>query len=132
MAITPKVFQKLTEALAKKVSVGHYEVAFAKSQAEIEASQALRYRVLFKEGKGRVTQEMERLEREVDVWDEYAYHIIVTDQRDGMLVGSLRLVSTQKLPENLKSYTEQYFDLSKIREKYENCLLYTSPSPRDS
>jgi len=122
LAITPKVFQKLTEALAKKISVGHYEVAFAKSQAEIEASQALRYRVLFKEGKGRVTQEMERLEREVDVWDEHAYHIIVTDQRDGTLVGTLRLVSTQKLPENLKSYTEQYFDLSKIREKYESPL----------
>ncbi len=122
MAIKPKVFKKLTETLANKVIAGHYEVAFARSNSEIEQSQALRYRVLFKEGKGKISDEMHRLKREIDQWDDYAYHVIVTDTKKDMIVGSLRLVSTKKLPRNSKSYTEQYFDLSRIRQHYDNPL----------
>ena len=79
MAIKPNVFKKLTKALANKVVAGHYEVAFARSQIEIEASQALRYKVLFKEGNGKITDDMLALRREVDQWDEHAYHVIVTE-----------------------------------------------------
>lgn len=122
MAIKPKVFKKLTAALANKVIAGHYEVAFARSKAEIESSQALRYRVLFREGNGKITDEMHKLKREVDAWDDYAYHVIVTDKRDGNIVGSVRFVSTEKLPKGMKSYTEQYFDLNGIREHYKNPL----------
>ena len=122
MAIKPKVFKKLTEVLTNKVIAGNYEVAFARSTAEIEASQALRYRVLFKEGKGSVTPEMEALGREVDQWDEFAYHVIVTDTKKNMVVGSIRLVSTEKLPRGQKTYTEQYFDLSGLREHFQHPL----------
>lgn len=122
MAIKPNVFKKLTKALANKVIAGHYEVAFARSKSEIEASQALRYKVLFQEGNGNITDEMMELKREVDKWDEYAYHVIVTDKRSDTVVGSVRLVSTQKLPEGMNAYTEQYFDLSKLKTAYDNPL----------
>lgn len=122
MAIKPTVFKKLTKALAKKVVAGHFEVAFARSQAEIEASQELRYKVLFKEGNGAITEEMLNLKREVDVWDEYAYHVICTDIRSGNIVGSVRFTSMAKLPKGLKSYTEQYFNLDNLKAEYENPL----------
>jgi putative hemolysin len=122
MAIKPKVFKKLTEVLTNKVVAGHYVVAFARSTSEIEASQALRYRVLFKEGNGQVTPEMEKLGREVDQWDEYAYHVIVTDTKRDKVVGCMRLVSTEKLPAGQKTYTEQYFDLSGLRKKFDHPL----------
>lgn len=135
MAIRPKVFKKLTEALANKVIAGRYEVAFARSQAEIQASQALRYRVLFKEGMGHVTPEMEHLGREIDQWDEIGYHVIVTDQKNHEVVGSLRLVSIDKLMPGQKTYTEQYFDLSGLRECYQKPLELSraciAPGSRD-
>lgn len=122
MAIKPKVFKKLTKALANKVVVGNYVVAFARSTAEIEASQALRYRVLFKEGNGIMTPQMESLGREVDQWDEHAYHVIVTDTKRDVVVGCMRLVSTEKLSKGQKTYTEQYFDLSGVRERFDRPL----------
>ena len=122
MAIKPNVFKKLTKALANKVVAGHFEVAFARSQSEIEASQALRYKVLFQEGNGKITDEMLKLKREVDKWDEHAYHVIVTDKRSGDTVGCVRFVSTEKLPQGMKSYTEQYFNLDNLKAHYENPL----------
>ena len=122
MAIKPNVFKKLTKALANKVVAGHYEVAFARSQAEIEASQELRYKVLFKEGNGKITDEMLESKREVDQWDEYGYHVIVIDKRHGDIVGCVRFVSTNKLPKGMKSYTEQYFDMDKLLSNYQNPL----------
>lgn len=102
--------------------VSHYQVALARTEAEIEASQVLRYQVLVEEGKGHVTEEMKVLGREIDVWDDYAHHIIVTDQKDGLVVGSVRLVSPLELPKGLKSYTEHYFDLSNLWSQYKNPL----------
>lgn len=122
MAIKPKIFKKLTEALAAKVAAGRYEVAFARSKSEIEESQSLRYRVLFKEGKGNVTPEMEATGREIDQWDEIAYHVIVTDTKLNKVVGSIRLVSKDMLLENQRSYTEKYFDLSKLWANYKKPL----------
>jgi len=122
MAFKPKDFKKLTKALAKKVISGRYEVGFAQTPEEVAASQALRYQVLFKEGKGRITQEMQALEKEVDQWDEAAFHVLVTDKKSAEIVGSIRLVSLEKLEPEKRSYTEGYFDLSALRAHYQKPL----------
>jgi putative hemolysin len=105
------------------MQAGHYEVRLAKSTTEIEAAQALRYRVFYLENNGRASKEMIRLEREVDEWDKCAHHIIVLDHKaDNAVVGTLRLVSNNRLAHEQSFYTEKAFDLSKLRANYDRIL----------
>ena len=113
----------VTSPVSASMQAGHYEVRLAKSLAEIEAAQALRYRVFYLENNGHASKEMIRLEREVDEWDECAHHIIVINQKaDNAVVGTLRLVSNNRLANEQKFYTEKAFDLSKLRNNYDRIL----------
>lgn len=119
MAISPKVFQMMTNLIAGTMSAGHYDVRMAQNQQEIEAAQALRYQVLFKESGGRITREMLNTEREEDEWDEVAFHVVVLDKKnDNNVVGTLRLVSNESLQVDQKFYTEHAFDLNGLRSNY--------------
>ncbi len=105
------------------MQAGHYQVRLANSSAEIEAAQALRYQVFYRENKGIAHEDMIRLEREVDEWDDCAHHIIVIDQKaDNAVVGTLRLVSNLNLNPEQGFYTEKAFDLTKLRKKYDRIL----------
>ncbi len=123
MAITPKLFKKMTKLIAGSMSAGHYDVRLASSEEEIHAAQKLRYEVLFKESGGRVTKEMLNTEREEDEWDEVAYHVVVVDTRaDNKVVGTVRLVSNLALEDGQQFYTEHAFDLSGLRTNYDQFL----------
>jgi putative hemolysin len=123
MAITPKLFKKMTKLIAGSMSAGQYDVRLAESEAEIHAAQKLRYEVLFKESGGRVTREMLNTEREEDEWDEIAYHVVVIDKRlDNRVVGTVRLVSNTALEKDQAFYTEHAFDLSGLFGSYNKVL----------
>ncbi len=123
MALSPKVFRKMTRLLTGSMSAGHYDVRMAESEQEIRAAQKLRYEVLFKESGGRVTREMLNIQREEDEWDQIAYHVVVVDtQRDMEVVGTVRLVSNSNLGEGQQFYTEHAFDLSGLRERYSSIM----------
>ena len=123
MAITPETFQSLTKFLKKKLSAGHYEVRLANKPEEVIAAQELRYKVLFEEGGGEISDEMHALGREEDEWDDIAYHVVVLDKKqDEKVVGTLRLVSSSRLKENQQFYTEKAFDLSKLKTHYKKLL----------
>ncbi|MBX2847792.1 MAG: GNAT family N-acetyltransferase [Acidiferrobacterales bacterium] len=123
MAITPKIFKKMTKLIAGSMSAGRYDVRLAHSVEQIEAAQNLRYRVLFKESGGQITREMLNSEREEDEWDEVAYHVIVLDRKNSdEVVGTLRLVSNQALAVDQPFYTEHAFALNGIRENYEKII----------
>ena len=68
------------QSISPKLSfqAGPYQVRLAETSAEIEAAQALRYRVFYQENHGSPTPEMVAAGREIDEWDDNAYHIIVT------------------------------------------------------
>ena len=105
------------------LKAGHYEVRLASSSSEIEAAQALRYRVFYKENSGIADEHMVSKEREIDEWDECAYHIIVTDKKaNNEVVGTLRLVSNLNLASGQHFYTEKAFDLSKLHNNYKRIL----------
>jgi len=109
--------------IATGISAGHYEVRLALSEKEIEAAQALRYRVFYQENNGLATDEMKQLELEVDEWDPVAYHIIVTDKKaNDSVVGTLRLVSNESLDTGQCFYTEKAFNLDKLRAEYPRIL----------
>lgn len=123
MAITAETFKSMSEFLEKKLSAGHYEVRLANKPEEVKAAQRLRYQVLFEESGGEISEEMRSLGREEDEWDEIAYHVVVLDnKRDDEVVGTLRLVSSSRLLEGQKFYTEKAFDLSSLRSHYPKLL----------
>ena len=123
MAVSPKTFKLMTKLIAGSMSAGRYDVRLAKDEAEIKAAQTLRYEVLFKESGGHITKDMLNTEREEDVWDEIAYHVVVLDTKDdGKVVGTVRLVSNQSLAQDQQFYTEQAFDISGLRGRYPKML----------
>ena len=123
MAISPKTFKLMTQLIAGSMSAGRYDVRLAESEQEIQAAQTLRYEVLFKESGGHITKDMLNTEREEDVWDEIAYHVVVLDARDqNKVVGTVRLVSNQALVGDQQFYTEQAFDINGLRARYPKML----------
>ena len=123
MAITPKLFKKMTKLIAGSMSAGQYDVRLARSESEIRDAQKLRYDVLFKESGGRITREMLNTEREEDEWDHIAYHVVVLDKRlDNKVVGTVRLVSNKALGPDQSFYTEHAFDLSALLSTYKKSL----------
>lgn len=104
--------------------LGKYEVRFAETLEEIEAAQALRYRVFYQEKHGQPTDEMKHTGLAADQWDEHALIVIVIDHSADHLsvVGTLRLSHKQQLPPGEKLYTEDYFDLSRLSHRYSNMM----------
>ena len=66
-----------------KVVAGDFEVRLAKSAAEIDAAQALRYRVFYEEMTAHPTPEMAARRRDFDAFDEVCDHLLVLDRRRG-------------------------------------------------
>lgn len=103
---------------------GRYEVRFACNASEIAAAQCLRYKTLFLENGGSISTEMARSGRDADELDANAYHVIVLDkkQADSPVVGTLRLVSSERLARDQDFYTEQAFAIRGLRERYGKIL----------
>jgi putative hemolysin len=79
---------------------------------------------MYQEKGGRPDLYKVKMKADVDEWDESAQHIIVVDKRADSLtvVGTLRMVSNLTLREGQPFYTEQAFDVSKLRAHYPSML----------
>src|SRR4029077_9933912 len=79
-----------------KVVAGDFEVRLAETRAEIEAAQALRYRIFCEEMQARPTPEMAAIHRDFYAFDEVCDHLLVLDRRRGegpeSIVGTYRLI----------------------------------------
>ena len=104
-------------------TAGPYQVRFAQTLDEVRAAQALRYRVFYHEKQGNPTAEMIREKRDIDQWDENAFHIIVVDTRaSDKIVGTLRLCLDSCLSPSQNFYTEETFDLSCLKNHFGSSL----------
>ena len=78
-----------------RVVAGDFEVRLAENAAEIDAAQALRYRVFYEEMTARPTPEMAARRRDFDAFDTVCDHLLVLDHRRGegpkAIVGTYRL-----------------------------------------
>jgi putative hemolysin len=92
-------------------------VRLARSPDEIEAAQALRYRVFYDEMGARPTPEMARVRRDFDAFDPVCDHLLVIDGAvgDGAagVVGTYRLQQRED-PRFSRFYSASEYDLSKI------------------
>src|ERR1700754_3645020 len=78
-----------------RVVAGDFEGRVAQNAAEIDAAQALRYRVFYEEMTAHPTPEMAAKRRGFDQFDEVCDHLLVLDRRRGEgpegIVGTYRL-----------------------------------------
>lgn len=77
--------------------IANLETRLARSAAEIDAAQAVRYKVFVEEMKAQVAPEAERRKRDVDSWDAICDHLLVLDTAiegdpEDQIVGTYRLL----------------------------------------
>src|SRR5260370_37219527 len=95
MALHPRRSRRLNEPQRKSGDSGRLEVRLAASPDEIDAAQALRYRVFFEEMGAKPSAEAARSQRDRDRFDDYCDHLLVIDRsRD---IGRNAVVETYRL-----------------------------------
>lgn len=91
-------------------------VRLARDAREIQAAQALRYNVFYKEYGAIPSAEMKKLERDFDQYDPHADHLVVTDILDGreVMVGTYRLLQKEGADAVGQFYSSDEYDLSPL------------------
>lgn len=99
---------------------GALEVRLARTEAEIAAAQALRYRIFYGEMAARPTPEMAALERDFDRFDQPADHLLVLDHAQSGVADGARVVGTYRLLRREVArvfgsfYTESEYEISAL------------------
>jgi len=98
-----------------KVVAGDFEVRLAQSAAEIDAAQALRYRIFYEEMAARPTPEMAARQRDFDKFDIACDHLLVLDRRRGEgpegIVGTYRLIRRSAAAQIGTFYSASEYDI---------------------
>lgn len=98
-----------------KVVAGDFEVRLAETAAEIDAAQALRYRVFYEEMNARPTPEIAARRRDFDAFDEVCDHLLVLDRRrgdgPGGIVGTYRLIRRSAAARIGRFYSSAEYDI---------------------
>ena len=116
----PRPVPRPVPATGEVVSLnpGDLIVKLADDDSEIEQSQALRYRVFYEEMGAHPTDEMTRLRRDFDDFDEPCDHLLIIDpkrrdRKQGEVVGTYRMLRSQAGREQ-KFYSAGEFDISPL------------------
>jgi putative hemolysin len=101
-----------------ELRAGHLGVRIAESAAEVDAAQALRYRVFYNEMGARPDAETARSGRDRDSFDAVADHLLVIDHDLGegsaAVVGTYRLIRRQAATRVGHFYSAAEYDLSPL------------------
>lgn len=100
------------------LTAGPLELRLAETDAEIEASQRLRYDVFYTEYGARPTPEMEALGRDYDAFDAGCDHLIVVDTEvedpNAAIVGTYRLMRRDMAAKLGRFYTQDEFSIRRL------------------
>ena len=101
-----------------ELRAGHLGVRIASTASDLDAAQALRYRVFYEE-LGAVPDAATRAaRRDIDVFDNVADHLLVVDHAIGpgseSVVGTYRLVQRQGADKIGHFYTEGEYDIARL------------------
>jgi L-ornithine Nalpha-acyltransferase len=95
---------------------GHLGVRIATTPAEVDAVQALRYRVFYEEMGARPDAAAAASHRDRDVFDEVADHLLVVDHALGhgaeAVIGTYRLIRAEAAAKLGRFYSEDEYDIS--------------------
>jgi L-ornithine Nalpha-acyltransferase len=101
------------------IRAGTLEVRLASTESEIEAAQALRYRVFFEEMAAHPSEAAAASRRDSDSFDAYCDHLLVIDHKLGSgpeaVVGTYRLLRRSAAAQHGRGfYTATEFDISPL------------------
>lgn len=101
------------------IRTGDFELRLAEGQAEVEAAQALRFRVFYEEMAAHPTVEMAAVRRDFDGFDQHCDHLLVIDHRQGVgaagVVGTYRLLRRSAAARAGRFYSADEFDISLLQ-----------------
>ena len=101
-----------------QVVAGDFEVRLAQTPAEIDAAQALRYRVFYEEMAAHPSPEMALERRDFDEFDRVCDHLLVLDRRRGDgpdgIVGTYRLIRREAAARAGRFYSAAEYDIQKM------------------
>lgn len=102
--------------------IGSLEVRLARTSEEIEAAQAVRYRVFCEELGAQVTFSGGTVQRDVDAFDDICDHLIVCDRNlpgpdHRQVVGTYRLLPQERAELNGGFYSASEFELNDLIER---------------
>lgn len=99
--------------------IGHLETRLARSPAEIDAAQAVRYRVFAEEMNARLSPDAVRRKRDTDAWDMVCDHLLVLDtaiagDAEEQIVGTYRLLRQEVAAVSGGFYSQSEFDVDAL------------------
>ncbi|WP_337181189.1 GNAT family N-acetyltransferase [Shinella sp.] len=115
--------QKPAPALAAGTDVlgriGNLETRTARSVSEIDAAQAVRYRVFAEEMNARLSPDAVRRKRDFDAWDMVCDHLLVLDtsiegDAEEQIVGTYRLLRQEVAAVSGGFYSQSEFDVDAL------------------
>ncbi len=107
----------INEALGAEFRLGSLEVRLAATQEEVDAAQALRYRVFYEEMGAIPTSEMVARRRDFDSFDEHCDHLLVFDhmRKDkNPVIGTYRLIRRGAAAKSGGFYSAHEYDISPL------------------
>ncbi|MGE0151895.1 MAG: GNAT family N-acetyltransferase [Reyranellaceae bacterium] len=113
--MTPSVAPRLHGERPAPIVANGVEIRLAESAAEIDAAQALRYRVFYDEMAARPTPAMAASKRDFDEFDDYCDHLLVIDHKRGLgaegVVGTYRLIRRAAAQKLGRFYSAAEYDI---------------------
>lgn len=103
--------------LDAEITLGSLEVRLASSSAELDAAQALRYKVFYEEMGAKPTAEMLAKKRDFDGFDEYCDHLLVLDHsrpEPNKVIGTYRLIRRSAAAQFGNFYSANEYDISPL------------------
>jgi len=113
---TPAAGQSGTDVLGR---IGNLETRIARSVTEIDAAQAVRYRVFAEEMNARLSADAVRRKRDIDAWDMVCDHLLVLDtaiegDTEEQIVGTYRLLRQDVAAVSGGFYSQSEFDVEAL------------------
>ena len=100
------------------ITTGPLQVRLAECAADIEAAQALRYRIFYEGMGARPAPEMARRRRDFDAFDDICDHLLVLDHERGSgaeaVVGTYRLIRREAALRHGKFYSATEYDIAPL------------------
>ena len=103
--------------------IGNLETRLARTEREIDAAQAVRYRVFVEEMNAQLPPDAMRRQRDVDAYDAFCDHLLVLDRSiegdtEDQIVGTYRLLRQQVAMANGGFYSASEFDIDPLLARH--------------
>lgn len=109
---------EVDRSLPDDLTMGDLAVRLASSPEDIEAAQALRWQIFYQEGDATPSEEMSRLGRDFDVFDDVCDHLLVVDRSLGdgpkSVVGTYRLIRRPAAAKRGGFYSRGEYDIDRV------------------